>query len=57
VRFVDALHGFKTYLAVACLLGVSLYQSTSGEYARASYTFFSALATAGLRHAIARGTR
>ena len=56
MRFVEALNGFKTYLAVACLIGVALYQLTAGEYAPAIHTFFTALATAGLRHAIARGT-
>ena len=57
MRFVDAWNGFKTCLAAACPVGLSLYQFTSGEYAWATHTFLSALATAGLRHAIARGAR
>lgn len=48
------LNGYKTYIAAAGLVGLSLFQFSTGQVPMAIQTLFSALATAGLRSAISR---
>jgi hypothetical protein len=50
------LSGYKTYLAAAGLLGLALYQASTRDYQAAIQSFMAALATAGLRNAISKGT-
>jgi hypothetical protein len=47
--------GYKTYLAAAGLLGLAVYQVSTSQYEPAVQSFLAALASAGLRHAVARG--
>lgn len=51
---LDALSGWKTYLAAAGLLGLAIYQVSQGDYEHAMQSFMASLAAVGLRHAIAR---
>mgnify|MGYP007037435432 CR=1 FL=1 len=46
------LQGCKTYLAVAGLIGLAIYQASTGEYQAAIQTAMAAAAAAGLRNAI-----
>ena len=46
--------GKKTYLAVAGLLGLAVYQLSIGQPEPAVQSFLAALAAAGLRHAVAK---
>jgi hypothetical protein len=52
VAFLSVLNGYKTYIAAAGLLGLSLFQFSTGQVAPAIQTLLSALAMAGLRSAI-----
>jgi hypothetical protein len=48
------LSGWKTYLAAAGLFGLAIYQVSVGQYEAAIQTAMAALATTGLRHAVAK---
>ena len=52
MAFLSILNGYKTYIAAAGLLGLSLFQFSTGQAPLAIQTLLSALATAGLRSAI-----
>ena len=54
MAFLGVLNGYKTYIAAAGLVGLSLFQFSTGQVPLAIQTLFSALATAGLRGAIAQ---
>jgi hypothetical protein len=49
-----ALNGYKTYLAAAGLVGLALYQLSTGSVAEAFQTLMGALAAGGLKHAVSR---
>ena len=46
------LTGLKTYIAVAGLLGLAIYQISIGSYEAAIQSFLAAATAAGLRNAI-----
>lgn len=46
------LVGKKTYIAALGLLGLAIYQASTGEYQAAVQSVIAALAAAGLRNAI-----
>jgi hypothetical protein len=48
------LDGYKTYLAVAGLVGLAVYQASQGQLEAAVQSILAALAAAGLRHAVAK---
>lgn len=50
---MNFLNGFKTYLAAAGMLGLALFQFSTGDYATAWQSMMGALAAFGLRVAIA----
>jgi hypothetical protein len=52
VAFLSVLNGYKTYIAAAGLVGLSVFQLSTGQVAPAIQTILSALAMAGLRSAI-----
>jgi hypothetical protein len=47
------MSGYKTYLAAAGLFGLAIYKVSEGDYQGAITTFLAALATIGVRSAIA----
>jgi hypothetical protein len=51
---MNILNGYKTYLAAAGLIGLSIYQFSQGQYETAFASFNAGLAALGLRHAIAK---
>jgi hypothetical protein len=46
--------GSKTYLAAIGLVGLAVYQASTGDYSQAIQSLMGALAAAGLRSAIAK---
>ena len=48
------LSGYKTYLAGVGLVGLGVYQVSQGQFATSIQSFLAALATVGLRHAVAK---
>lgn len=54
MNILSLVNGYKTYIAAAGLMGLSMYQVSAGQYDQASQTFLAALAAAGLRSAIAK---
>jgi len=52
VNLITRLQGYKTYLAVAGLIGLAIYQASVGQYEQAIQTAIAAAAAAGLRNAI-----
>jgi hypothetical protein len=42
------LEGYKTYIAVVGLIGLSIFQLSTGDFVHAFQSFFAALAAAGL---------
>lgn len=54
MAFLGILDGYKTYIAAAGLLGLSVFQFSTGQISFGLQTLFAALAAAGLRSAIAR---
>ena len=52
MAFLGVLNGYKTYIAAAGLLGLGVFQLSTGQIPLGIQTIFSALATAGLRNAI-----
>ncbi len=53
MSFLNALSGYKTYIVAAGLAGLGLFQLSTGQIPLGLQTLLSALATAGLRGAIA----
>jgi hypothetical protein len=51
--FVNLFSGYKTYIAAIGLVGLSVYQASTGDFSQSFQTLMSALAAAGLRSAIA----
>lgn len=49
---LTVISGYKTYIAAAGLLGLALYQATTGDMTNAAQSVLAALAAAGLRHAV-----
>ncbi len=47
------LKGYKTYIAAAGLLGLAIFQFSTGQVAPGLQSLFAALSAAGLRGAIA----
>lgn len=54
MAILNLINGYKTYLAAAGLFGMAVYQFSLGQYDQATQTFLSALAAAGLRHAVSK---
>ena len=52
MAFLNKLNGYKTYIAAAGLVGLSLFQFSTGQVPQGIQTLLSALATAGLRSAV-----
>mgnify|MGYP001216124430 FL=1 len=52
MNLITRLQGYKTYLAVAGLIGLAIYQASVGQYEQAIQTAIAAAAAAGLRSAI-----
>lgn len=52
MNLITRLQGYKTYLAVAGLIGLAIYQASVGQYEQAIQTAIAAAAAAGLRNAI-----
>jgi hypothetical protein len=52
---MDVLAGWKTYLAAAGLVGLALYQASTGDMTTAWQSLMAGLAAFGLRAAVARG--
>ena len=52
MSFLNALNGYKTYIATAGLVGLAIFQLSTGQVPLGFQTLFTALATAGLRGAI-----
>lgn len=48
------LSGYKTYIAALGLLGLAVYQATTGDFKTAIETLFAAMTAAGIRHAISQ---
>jgi hypothetical protein len=48
------LSGYKTYIAGVGLIGLALYQLSTGDYSAAAQSFLAGLTAVGLRHAIAK---
>jgi hypothetical protein len=53
VSFLNALKGYRTYIVAAGLAGLGVAQLATGQIPLGLQTLLSALATAGLRGAIA----
>ena len=49
---MDFLTGFKTYIAAAGLVGLSVYQVSIGDFETGVQTLLAALAVFGLRKAV-----
>jgi hypothetical protein len=52
LAILNALNGYKTYIAAAGLFGLSIFQFSTGQVPAGVQTLLSALAAAGLRQAI-----
>jgi hypothetical protein len=52
MSILNALNGYKTYLAAAGLIGLAAFQVSTGQYEQAVQSALAALTAAGLRHAI-----
>ena len=50
---LNLFNGYKTYFAAIGLVGLAVYQASTGEYPQAIQSIMGALATVGLRSAIA----
>jgi hypothetical protein len=48
------LDGYKTYVAAAGLIGLALFQFSSGDYPAAWQSMMAGLAAFGLKHAVSR---
>lgn len=55
-RVLILLSGSKTYIAAAGLAGLAVYQLSQGQLTEGAQTIGQALAAAGIRHAITKGT-
>jgi hypothetical protein len=53
---LNLFSGSKTYFAAIGLVGLAVYQATTGDYTQAIQSLMGALAAAGLRSAIANQT-
>jgi hypothetical protein len=53
VAFLGVLNGYKTYIAAAGLVGLGVFQLSTGQIPLGLQTLFSAMTVAGLRGAIA----
>jgi hypothetical protein len=53
VAFLSVLNGYKTYIAAAGLVGLGVFQLSTGQVPQGLQTILSALTVAGLRGAIA----
>ena len=51
---IPGVNGIKTYLAAAGLLGLALYQASTGDLVAAYTSLMGALAAVGIRHAISK---
>jgi hypothetical protein len=51
---LNLLSGYKTYLAATGLVGLAVYQISQGQFEAGVQSVLGALATAGLRHAVAK---
>ena len=49
---MNALNGYKTYLGVAGLVGLAIYQFSQGDYQAAFESLGQAIVAAGLRSAL-----
>jgi hypothetical protein len=54
MSILNALSGYKTYLAAAGLVGLAVFQVSTGQYEQAVQSALAALTAAGLRHALAK---
>jgi hypothetical protein len=54
MKILNVLNGYKTYLAAIGLVGLAVYQASTSQYEQAVQSFLAALATVGLRHAVAK---
>ncbi len=54
LNILNAVNGYKTYMAAAGLVGLALYQASTAEYQQAVQSLLAALTAAGLRSAIAK---
>jgi hypothetical protein len=54
MSILNALSGYKTYLAAAGLVGLAVFQVSTGQYEQAVQSALAALTAVGLRHAIAK---
>jgi hypothetical protein len=55
-NLTNLLSGYKTYIAAAGLVGLSVYQFSQDQFATAFQTFLTAMTALGLRHAVAKQT-
>lgn len=56
IKIIARLNGSKTYIAAAGLAGLAIYQLSQGQLTEGARTIGQALAAAGIRHAITKGT-
>jgi hypothetical protein len=54
---MKSLSGYKTYLAVAGLVGLAIYQFSTGEMESGFQTVLAAAAAAGLRSAVSKAEK
>lgn len=56
MAILQLLQGYKTYIASAGLLGLSVFQLSQGQYDQAAQSFLGALAAVGLHSAIVKSS-
>lgn len=56
MKILAVIDGSKTYIAAAGLAGLAIYQLSQGQLTEGAQTLWQALAAAGIRHAITKGT-
>lgn len=52
----ELVSGYKTYFAAAGLAGLAVYQVSQGDLTAAYQSVMAALATVGIRHAVAKAS-
>jgi hypothetical protein len=53
---LQKIDGYKTYIAAAGLLGLAVFQASTGQYEPALQSLLQAATVAGLRHAVSKAT-
>lgn len=54
---MNALSGYRTYIAAVGLAGLALYQFSQGDYQQGVESFLAALAAFGIRSAVGKAIK